>query len=213
MDANQIVEAATPGLPNLEPSPRAVIARSSRDGPTYQRRSELHAGLNEAGAPALLRLVDAHLAEAPKPRLKPGDRETLKPLKRLDCATCVAACCHVAGHVDISLFDAQRLADALGVSIGTFLDEYTARYEDMRVIKLHGDRCRFLGPDNRCTVYAARPDTCRDYLCWRGDVVTNNVARVLGARVVEPRKRAQVFTSAELPAATPQPLSSADDPG
>jgi hypothetical protein len=39
------------------------------------------------------------------------------------------------------------------------------------------------------------------------------VARVLGARLAEPRKRAQVFTSSEMPAATPQPLSSADGPG
>lgn len=213
MDVDRAVDAAPPVLPNLEPGLSAALGGPTRHGPTYQRRSELHEGLKEAGASALVRLVDGHLAEAPKPRLKPGDRDTLQPLKRLDCATCVAACCHVAGHVDISLFDAQRLADALGVSIGTFLDEYTARYEDMRVIKLHGDRCRFLGPDNRCTVYAARPDTCRDYLCWRGDVITNNVARVLGAKVAEPRKRARVFTSSEIPAATPHPLSRSGDPG
>ncbi|MFX8585764.1 YkgJ family cysteine cluster protein, partial [Acinetobacter baumannii] len=28
--------------------------------------------------------------------------------------------------------------------------------------KTNGD-CRFLGEDRRCTVYEARPDTCRDF--------------------------------------------------
>ena len=148
--------------------------------------SELHPKLIEGGHHALVRLVNKHLAEAPKPRLKPGDRNVLEPAKRLDCMSCLAVCCHVAGYVELSLMDAQRLADHLGITIGQFLDSHTEAYDGARVIKKFGERCQFLDSDNRCTVYSARPETCRNYLCWRGDLITNNVARVLGAGVIEP---------------------------
>lgn len=187
---------------NPPASPADPLPANGSGQPKYGYESDLHEALHRAGAHALVRLIDRNLAEMPKPRLKRGDRDVLKPLKRLDCGTCVAACCKVAGYVDLSLLDAQRLADFLGISIGTFLDTYTIRYDDERVIKLFGDRCRFLGADDRCTVYEARPQTCRDYLCWRGDAVTNNVARVLGAQVVErPRFPATATAAPALPPA------------
>ncbi len=39
-------------------------------------------------------------------------------------------------------------------------------------------QCVFLGKDNRCTIYAKRPQTCRTYVCWghsqiMADVVVN----------------------------------------
>ena len=147
--------------------------------------SELHPKLIEGGHRALARLVDKHLAEHPKPRLKPGDWDVLKPNKRLDCMGCVAACCHIAGYVEISMADAQRLADCLGMTLGQFLDVRTEAYDD----KKFGERCQFLGPDPRCTIHSIRPETCRDYLCWRGDPITNNVARTLGAPIIEPTPR------------------------
>ena len=97
--------------------------------------SELHPKLVEGGHHALARLVDKHLAEHPKPRLKPGDWDVLRPNKRLDCMGCVAACCHIAGYVEISMADAQRLADCLGMTLGQFLDVRTEAYDGSRIIR------------------------------------------------------------------------------
>ena len=38
--------------------------------------------------------------------------------------------------------------------------------DDRYLMRLENGRCPFLGKDNRCTIYAQRPDTCRTYYCW-----------------------------------------------
>lgn len=86
-----------------------------------------------------------------------------------DCTNCLAFCCTIYERVGTEEHDIQRLADHFGVSFKTAKRKYTEIRHGDRVLKrqpdpLLGETCKFLDLDTRmCTIYDARPDTCREY--------------------------------------------------
>jgi Fe-S-cluster containining protein len=81
----------------------------------------------------------------------------------IDCRAC-ANCCKVA-ETDITKRDVERLAKYLRISPKQFVLQYTtaSAQEDNEVILRRNDHgCIFLD-GNDCTIYEARPDTCRNF--------------------------------------------------
>lgn len=81
----------------------------------------------------------------------------------IDCRSC-ANCCKVA-ETDVTERDIERLARYLGMPARQFVAEYTtasAFEQDEPILRRREPGCIFL-EGNECTVYEARPDTCRDF--------------------------------------------------
>ncbi|HKX00632.1 MAG TPA: YkgJ family cysteine cluster protein [Bryobacteraceae bacterium] len=81
---------------------------------------------------------------------------------QIDCSQC-ANCCRVA-TVRISDRDIERLAHQMRISRQDFLRQYTTESEEEgRILKRSEEQgCVFLD-GKTCTVYEARPDTCRRF--------------------------------------------------
>ncbi len=91
----------------------------------------------------------------------------------LDCLRCPAFCCKVGGYVEATARDVVRLARFLGLTRREFLTKHAVKLttdqaflKGRTVIKSGDNTCQVLGADHRCTVYAARPEVCREYVCW-----------------------------------------------
>ena len=85
-------------------------------------------------------------------------------MPKFECDKC-GACCR--GHLIVEAYDIDvirepRLIDADRVRAGMSLDEVLADLEDPTrcIILTCGSPCRFLGPDNLCTIYPTRPNDC-----------------------------------------------------
>jgi Fe-S-cluster containining protein len=63
----------------------------------------------------------------------------------------------------------RRLAKHLGLTVAEFERKHLVNRRGQRLIKRWDESCQFLGADRRCTVYAARPRHCREYVCWDQD--------------------------------------------
>lgn len=77
-----------------------------------------------------------------------------------DCLTC-ANCCKTTSPIFYET-DIDRLARALRMKPGDFVETYLRRDEDGDDV-LQSTPCPFLGPDNYCAVYDDRPKACREY--------------------------------------------------
>ena len=77
-----------------------------------------------------------------------------------DCLTC-ANCCKTTSPVFYST-DIERMAKALRMKPGDFTEKYLRIDEDKDYV-LRQAPCPFLGSDNYCSVYEARPTACREY--------------------------------------------------
>ena len=81
--------------------------------------------------------------------------------RQIDCTAC-ANCCRVA-TTKVNERDIERLVKFIGMKRADFLKEYTAMTDDEgRVLRRNEHGCVFLS-GNACTVYEARPGTCRDF--------------------------------------------------
>jgi len=81
----------------------------------------------------------------------------------IDCRSC-ANCCKVA-ETDVTERDIKRLAKYLGITPQQFINEYTttSAFEQKEpILRRRETGCIFL-EGNDCTIYDARPDTCRDF--------------------------------------------------
>jgi Fe-S-cluster containining protein len=87
----------------------------------------------------------------------------------LYCEDCHDAPCCSEREIGVSIFDAGRMAKALGITRKKFIKKYLARYEGdtpaltpvaVYVFK-HVNPCEFLNENARCSVYKARPQVCR----------------------------------------------------
>jgi len=89
---------------------------------------------------------------------------------KYDCLDCVAYCCSIYELVEVFDADIQRLADHFDLDVEEARRRFTRMAEGRRVLKRRKDtifpnRCALLDPvTRRCTVYEARPDTCRNYV-------------------------------------------------
>lgn len=86
-----------------------------------------------------------------------------------DCEKCPAYCCSVYERVAVGDKDLKRLAKHFNLSLEEAERQFTKKWEDERILKrkadpVLGSACRYLDLKTRgCTIYEARPDTCRDY--------------------------------------------------
>jgi len=87
-----------------------------------------------------------------------------------DCSKCPAYCCSYP-EIEVSNADIARLARHFGVTEEVAEERYTKleREEKVRILRHREDEhftsvCMFLDRQSRsCTVYEARPHTCRGY--------------------------------------------------
>jgi Fe-S-cluster containining protein len=88
-------------------------------------------------------------------------RETTDEVwKQIDCTKC-AHCCRTL-QVVVDSTDIKRLAARIGVTPRQFSRRYVADGDD-GTRHFATSPCKFLGEDNRCTVYEDRPKACRDF--------------------------------------------------
>jgi len=97
---------------------------------------------------------------------------TPAPRIRYDCSKCPGYCCSYP-RIEVKDKDLKRLAKHFGLPVEEAEKKFTRRYKDddsdERILRHHKDAiygtiCRFFDrKERRCTVYAARPDVCRQY--------------------------------------------------
>lgn len=74
----------------------------------------------------------------------------------------------MAGYVRVSRDDIRRLSRHLGLSVPEFERRHVVEVtrQGEKRIKEGYKTCQFLDEDRRCSVYEARPNDCRGYVCW-----------------------------------------------
>lgn len=78
----------------------------------------------------------------------------------MDCLHC-ANCCKTTSPIFRDK-DIDRIARHLGQRPADFVETYLHLDEDGDYV-LHSSPCPFLGTDNYCSIYEARPKACREY--------------------------------------------------
>jgi Fe-S-cluster containining protein len=94
----------------------------------------------------------------------------MKSQKSYDCAKCPGYCCSYP-LIEVSRADIARLARHFDIDHATAQERFTkydveekARGLRHQKDELFGQVCRFFDTkERRCTVYEARPETCRGY--------------------------------------------------
>ncbi len=87
------------------------------------------------------------------------------------CAMC-GHCCKGQGGIILAQKDVVRLADFLEVSEDEFLAAYTEPVHHKICIKTAEDKfCLFYVKERGCKVHEARPDICRAWPFFRGNLV------------------------------------------
>ena len=84
-------------------------------------------------------------------------REAFAEIDCLQCANCCKTTSPIFRDIDI-----ERLARHLNVRPAELVEQYLHLDGEGDYV-LDTAPCPFLGPDNYCSVYAARPRACRDY--------------------------------------------------
>ncbi|NJB84683.1 hypothetical protein GGR26_000428 [Lewinella marina] len=79
---------------------------------------------------------------------------------KIDCLEC-ANCCKTTSPIFRDI-DIDRLARHLGIRPAELVERYL-HLDDEQDYVLNVAPCPFLGPDNYCSVYEARPRACREY--------------------------------------------------
>ena len=79
---------------------------------------------------------------------------------KIDCLEC-ANCCKTTSPIFRDI-DIERLASHLGIRPAELVERYLHLDSEGDYV-LNTAPCPFLGADNYCAVYAARPRACRDY--------------------------------------------------
>jgi len=77
-----------------------------------------------------------------------------------DCLTC-ANCCKTTSPIFYQT-DIERSSKYLRMKPGDFIEKYLHIDEDKDFV-LKSSPCAFLGSDNYCSIYNARPKACREY--------------------------------------------------
>ncbi|MCQ2069712.1 MAG: YkgJ family cysteine cluster protein [archaeon] len=79
------------------------------------------------------------------------------------CEMC-GRCCHQPNIV-IRPEEVDRVSNAAGIDLGTFMTQYVRQTYDGRILfnKTENGPCRFLGKDKKCTIWKDRPQICDDF--------------------------------------------------
>ncbi|MFW5733611.1 MAG: YkgJ family cysteine cluster protein [Oceanidesulfovibrio sp.] len=87
------------------------------------------------------------------------------------CTMC-GHCCEGEGGIVLSGKDTVRLAEHLGMSVQTFLAEYSMEQGSKRHLVSNGHgACVFYKHGAGCSVHPARPDVCRAWPFFRGNLM------------------------------------------
>lgn len=88
-----------------------------------------------------------------------------------DCRMC-GHCCQGQGGIVASAPEQARLAAYLNMSVDDFRATYTTAQGKKTVLRTREDGfCIFFDPAAACTVHAAKPDVCRAWPFFRGNLV------------------------------------------
>jgi uncharacterized protein len=99
-------------------------------------------------------------------KVKPGKLDQLfheahdETFEVVDCLTC-ANCCKTTSPI-FREKDIDRLSSHLKMKSSNFIETYLKKDTD-GLWMLQSSPCAFLGTDNYCSVYSARPGACREY--------------------------------------------------
>ena len=83
--------------------------------------------------------------------------------RHVDCTACANCCRHSV--VPVRQSEIEKIAGHLGIPYETVLHRYTVpdpEAQAFRILRSRREGCVFLS-GNLCTIYAARPKTCRDF--------------------------------------------------
>ncbi len=83
--------------------------------------------------------------------------EVFESFNCLDCGNCCKTTSPMLFEKDI-----EKLSRYLGIKPGKFVEEFLFLDRD-GLYAMKTTPCPFLGEDNRCSVYEARPKACREY--------------------------------------------------
>ncbi|TVM33332.1 YkgJ family cysteine cluster protein [Oceanidesulfovibrio marinus] len=87
------------------------------------------------------------------------------------CAMC-GQCCEGEGGIVLSRKDAARLAEHFGMAVEAFLAQYAMVQGGKHHLASNGQgACVFYEKDRGCAVHPARPDVCRAWPFFRGNLV------------------------------------------
>lgn len=107
--------------------------------------------------------------------------DNMKPLfykngLMFECKRCGNCCSIPDGVVYLTAEDIQRLCNFLMVSEPLFLEKYTTRARNFRVLRDGvGTSCIFFDTLTRsCRVYSARPIQCRTFPFWSSNLKNEN---------------------------------------
>lgn len=121
------------------------------------------------------------------------------PVSEFACHRC-GNCCRGDGYVALTTADVARIAAALELSEETFMNEYTQREANGRLLLVEqGDAlrsCVFLGADNLCKVHAVKPEQCVGFpMKWRPPDVLEICAGLRAAAGLPPPTRRTISRS------------------
>ncbi len=87
------------------------------------------------------------------------------------CRMC-GQCCHGQGGIVVSPKDLSRITRVLGIDAETFRREYGEERGGKLQIRTGDDgACIFFREGKGCTVHAGKPDVCRAWPFFRGNIV------------------------------------------
>ncbi len=88
-----------------------------------------------------------------------------------DCKRC-GHCCQGEGGIVLTQHDRQRLAAHLGLGVEAMLREYAEQAGDKQRLRVGPDGfCVFFRQGTGCGVHPGRPDICRAWPYFRGNLV------------------------------------------
>lgn len=88
-----------------------------------------------------------------------------------DCKRC-GHCCHGTGGIIMTAKDRQRLAEHLGLGIDEMLARYAERAGNKYQLRAREDGyCVFFREGHGCAEHPGRPDICRAWPFFRGNLV------------------------------------------
>src|SRR5438067_1111779 len=83
------------------------------------------------------------------------------------CAQCAANCCKQNGHEYAALLQGDERRKFAPFALLVKIQHPTHPVIE-HVLPYRDGRCTCLGPDDRCTIYEDRPQSCRQFECITG---------------------------------------------
>jgi Fe-S-cluster containining protein len=89
--------------------------------------------------------------------IKKANKEAFEEIDCLGCANCCKTMTPTYTHKDI-----RRISAHLGMTKEAFFDKWLEVRDDGDICNRFNP-CQFLGKDNKCSIYAVRPDDCSGF--------------------------------------------------